>query len=43
MITEIQNYFQEHKDMALLFIFEDIDYYIQETKQSILYKILDML
>lgn len=29
--------------MSLLFIFEDIDYYIAETKQSLLYRILDML
>lgn len=32
MITEIQKYFEANKDLALLFIFEDIDFYIQETK-----------
>ena len=29
--------------MCLLFIMEDIDYYIESTKQIVLYKILDML
>jgi len=27
----------------VLFIFEDIEYYIETTKQILLYKILDML
>jgi hypothetical protein len=43
MITEIQNFFEANKDVCLLLIFEDIDFYIQETKQGALYKILDML
>ncbi len=43
MISEIQKYFTEHKKVSLLFVFEDIDYYISETKQVLLYKILDML
>lgn len=29
--------------MSLLFILEDIDFYIESTKQMMLYKILDML
>ena len=29
--------------MCLTFILEDIDYYIESTKQIMLYKILDML
>lgn len=29
--------------MCLLFILEDIDFYIETTKQMMLYKILDML
>ena len=29
--------------MCLLFILEDIDFYIEQTKQIVLYKILDML
>jgi hypothetical protein len=28
MITEIQKYFQEHPNVSLLFVFEDIDYYL---------------
>lgn len=43
MITEIQKYFAENPKVSLLFVFEDIDYYISETKQVLLYKILDML
>ena len=43
MITQIQDYFTEHPEVSLLFIFEDIDFYINETKQVLLYKILDML
>jgi len=43
MISEIQKYFTENKKVSLLFVFEDIDYYISETKQVLLYKILDML
>jgi origin recognition complex subunit 4 len=27
----------------VLFLFEDIDYYVETTKQVLLYKILDML
>ena len=43
MITEVQNWFKEHATCSLLFVFEDIDYYLAETKQVLLYKILDML
>lgn len=43
MITEIQKYFEANSHVCLLFIFEDIDFYVQETKQVLLYKILDML
>ena len=43
MISEIQKYFAENSKVSLLFVFEDIDYYINETKQVLLYKILDML
>lgn len=43
MITEIQKYFQANPNVSLLFVFEDIDYYLQATKQVLLYKIFDML
>ena len=43
MITEIQKYFEANAHVALLFVFEDIDFYVAETKQVLLYKILDML
>lgn len=32
MITEIQKYFQDNPHVSLLFVFEDIDYYLQATK-----------
>ena len=43
MITQVQEYFETQEDLCLLFILEDIDYYIESTKQMMLYKILDML
>tara|TARA_B110000285_G_C15093834_1_gene600710 strand:+ start:917 stop:1087 length:171 start_codon:yes stop_codon:yes gene_type:complete len=43
MIDEVQKFFQEQEDLCLVFILEDIDYYIESTKQMMLYKILDML
>lgn len=43
MIDEVQKYFQEQDDLCLVFILEDIDFYIESTKQMMLYKILDML
>ena len=36
-------YFQEQPGLSVLFIFEDIDYYVETTKQYMLYKILDLL
>jgi origin recognition complex subunit 4 len=39
----VEKYFKEQKDMCILFILEDIDFYIETTKQMMLYKILDML
>ena len=39
----MEKYFKEQKDMCILFILEDIDFYIETTKQMMLYKILDML
>ena len=32
MITEIQKFFETNSHVCLLFIFEDIDFYVQETK-----------
>ena len=44
MIQEVQKYFEQmNGQMCLLFILEDIDFYIEQTKQIVLYKILDML
>jgi origin recognition complex subunit 4 len=43
MINSVAEYFKEHPDSCVLFLFEDIDYYIETTKQVLLYKILDML
>lgn len=43
MIEMVQKYFDEQKDICLLFILEDIDFYIESSKQMMLYKILDML
>jgi origin recognition complex subunit 4 len=43
IINEIQEFFNQNRNLCVLFILEDIDYYIQTTKQIMLYKILDML
>lgn len=43
MINKVADYFKEHPNSSVLFLFEDIDYYVETTKQLLLYKILDML
>lgn len=42
MVESIKRYFEENPNMAVLFVLEDIDYYVETTKQLLLYKILDM-
>lgn len=43
MINSVQQWFTDNPNSCLLFLFEDIDYYVETTKQVLLYKILDML
>ena len=43
MIDMAREYFESEENLCLLFILEDIDFYIESTKQMMLYKILDML
>lgn len=42
MINYIKEYFDNNPNMSVCFILEDIDYYVETTKQVLLYKILDM-
>eukprot|EP00347_Sterkiella_histriomuscorum_P007842 403347358 len=42
MMDHIKEYFDNNKNIAVCFILEDIDYYVETTKQVLLYKILDM-
>lgn len=42
MINYIKDYFDKNPKMSVCFILEDIDYYVETTKQVLLYKILDM-
>lgn len=42
MINHIQEYFNKNPNTSVCFILEDIDYYVETTKQVLLYKILDM-
>jgi hypothetical protein len=42
MIETIKEYFKKQPKQAVLFVLEDIDYYVETTKQLLLYKILDM-
>ena len=43
MVESIKRYFEENPNMAVLFVLEDVDYYVETTKQILLYKILDMI
>ncbi|CDW89844.1 UNKNOWN [Stylonychia lemnae] len=42
MMEHIKQYFDENQNISVCFILEDIDYYVENTKQVLLYKILDM-
>lgn len=43
MVDHIKEYFEKNQNVSVLFILEDIEYYIQTMKQQVLlYKILDM-
>ena len=42
MMEHIKEYFITNSHIAVCFILEDIDYYVENTKQVLLYKILDM-
>ena len=41
--NKVTEYFQSEPNLSILFVFEDIDYYVETTRQVMLYKILDML
>lgn len=43
IFEQVKSYFEKEKNLCLIFILEDIDYYIESTKQIMLYKVLDML
>ena len=43
MLTKIEAYFESEPNLSILFIFEEIDSYVLNTKQRMLYKILDLL
>ena len=43
MQQKVIEYFNAYPDLSILFIFEDIDYYVETTKQHMLYKIFDSL
>ncbi len=42
MVNHIKEYFELNPNISVCFILEDIDYYVETTKQLLLYKILDM-
>lgn len=42
MVDHIKEYFEKNTNVSVLFVLEDIDYYIETTRQVLLYKILDM-
>ena len=43
MLKKIEDYFVQEKNLSICFIFEEIDSYVQTTKQRMLYKILDLM
>ena len=43
MVEKVREFFESSPELSILFIFEDIDYYVETTKQMMLYKILDLL
>ena len=43
MVENINKFFEDNEDISVLFIFEDIEHYVESTKQLMLYKILDVL
>lgn len=42
MVDHIKEYFEKNQNVSVLFVLEDIDYYVETTRQVLLYKILDM-
>lgn len=43
MQSRMEEYFKSRPEMSVLFILENVEYYVENSKQSLLYKILDML
>ena len=43
LIAEVQALFKEQKNLCVVFILEELDHYIDSSRQIMLYKILDML
>jgi hypothetical protein len=43
MQARMEEYFMSRPEVSVLFILENVEYYVENSKQSLLYKILDML
>ncbi|CAI2364244.1 unnamed protein product [Moneuplotes crassus] len=43
MKERMEDYFKQFPNIAVIFILENVEYYVENSKQSLLYKILDML
>lgn len=43
MYAKVREYFAENPNLTVLFIFEDIDHYVETTKQHMLYSLLNLL
>lgn len=41
MVELMKDYFETNKQVKVLFVLEDIEFYVENTKQHLLYKILD--
>ena len=43
MKSRMEEFFKQRPGISVLFILENVEYYVENSKQSLLYKILDML
>lgn len=43
MAEKVREFYENNPHLTIVFIFEDIDFYVETTKQLMLYKILDIL
>lgn len=43
LIETVKEMFENNKNLCVIFVLEEVDHYIETTRQTMLYKILDLL